>query len=180
MMNMNQNIYFNRAKYLFIDMDGTLIDTDDANNEAYKSAALIVTGKEMLNCNHRITSDSVFELYPVDVADSIILKKNEIYADFLYLTKVNNELVKLILKCGKKSFLVSNCNRERGEMTLKYHNLDSMMDRNMFYSGDKYNKSIHDLNINPKEIFVFENEIVQAHNAIMAGVNENSIYVFNN
>ncbi len=177
---MKQMNFFNRAKYLFVDMDGTLIDTDRANNEAYKSATRIVTGKELIYSSHRITSDSIYGLYSIDKAEAIISKKNEIYTDFLYLTKVNEDLVELILRSGKSSYLVSNCSQTRGEETLKYHLLDSIMERNMFYSGDKYNKSIHELNINPKEIFVFENEIVQANNAIQAGVDVNSIYVFNN
>lgn len=179
-MTTSQKTYFDKAKFLMIDMDGTLIDTDKANNEAYKYATLFVTGLALNINTVRVTSDVIYGLYTKDIASAIVSKKNEIYSDFLYLTKVNSDLLEIIMKCNKKCFLVSNCSPERGSKTLKYHLLDSLLDRNMFYSGDKFNQSINELQIDPKEVFVFENEMSQAKNAILAGINENSIYVFNN
>ena len=179
-MTVFQRKYFEKAKYIFVDMDGTLIDTDRANNEAYQNAIFRVTGQHYKMLNGRITRDTIHYMFPDDISKKIIQVKNSIFYDYLDLTEVNVALVDILLKSEKKCYLVSNCSTQRGNATLRHHHLENFMDKNMFYSGDKYIKSLAELGLDPKEGYVFENEQTQATHAIKAGINPNCIYLFNN
>lgn len=181
-------------KILFFDLDGTLIDTDYANWLAYNKAYDISEIKrdiladdilfEFFDVNERVDKLRITDMlihFGKKYCDEIILKKKEFYSENLKFTKQIEENVDILKRFSEtnKIILVSNCSKERGVETLKYHQLDTYFHK-MFFAEDKtlsenkYENAIQLLGISSDNIIAFEddkNEIERAKEVGIMNIN---------
>ncbi len=180
-------------KAVFVDMDGTLIDTDIANTYAYDYALKQITGISIpRNIDFkRITLKTIKSLVPhlkEDIYKEIKELKDEKYKDYLKLTRANTEIIDFInLHSEKTLVLVSKAHYQRVISTLKHHNLLDYFD--YFYchqnkakekTYNKYLDALTGLKLLGKEVLVFENEEQEINNALCVNIpNKNIIRVQN-
>ena len=110
-----------------IDLDNTLVLSDEANNIAY-NAALRLEGIDPLPLSGRITRSVVLKTYPKltgEQMDRIIANKNRLYP--VHETRLNHDLVEYIKMQGKNACLLwSSANEKRILSILDYHKLRSL------------------------------------------------------
>jgi len=115
------NLNITRGTNLFIDMDGTLIDTDYANYLAYMKAIKIHTGKTVsikYNANKRFTNEILKTEFPdISQKDCEIIKekKQDYYESFLKYTDINKSILNVIYICYTTNniYLLTNfCQKE--------------------------------------------------------------------
>ena len=114
--------------------------------------------------------------------EDIIGYKERIYDQFLYATRVNQSLLKLLESAqGKEVILATNCRRARAELVLSHHGLWEKFTRKYFYDNDnpnsKYERIFTDLDINSRQVVVFENDPLLVAAAILAGADANSVFL---
>ncbi len=179
----------NNIKALFIDMDGTLIDTDVANTSAYNFAIKKTLGISIdLEANNltRLTGEVIQDLFP-DMGKKLFKEiktiKSETYKDFLSFTSVNQSVLGCIeANLDKTIVLVSKANYKRVIATLQHHNLLDYFD--YFYCNEskmktktynKYLDAILGLELLPQNVMVFENEDSEIANALSAEIPQRNI-----
>jgi len=121
--------------YYFIDLDGTLVDTDGANNLAYIESLnslgkeeVVKELKERLEAGKikRIDRNYIKEEFKLDDNEikEIVKKKDEFYGleEILGKIKIKSKMIEELRKLQKcnKIFLVTNCRLRRVLLTLKY------------------------------------------------------------
>lgn len=169
----------------FFDMDGTLVDTNLANFLSYRKAIQFVTNSDH-NLTHnpekrfnRSTLKNTIPNLSEPEYESIILKKEECYVDFLHETKLNTKIADILSKYSKtiKTFLVTNCRKERALATLNYFGLADKFSQifyRQFANNDKkinkFRNAISQLGVPPNLIIAFENEEIEIADAIQAGI----------
>lgn len=182
-------------KILFFDLDGTLIDTNYANWLAYNKAYDISEFKKDIDpaddilfefdVNERVDKLRITDMlmrFGKKYCDDIILKKKALYNEQLKFTKKIEENIDILKRFSKtnKIILVSNCSRERGIDTLKYHQLDTCFHK-MFFAEDKtlsenkYENAIQLLGISPDNIVAFEDDKNQIERAKEVGIKDINI-----
>lgn len=169
----------------FFDMDGTLVDTNLANFLSYRKAIQFVTNSDH-NLTHnpekrfnRSTLKNAIPNLSEPEYESIIQKKEECYVDFLHEMKLNTKIADILSKYSKtnKTFLVTNCRKERALATLNYFGLADKFSQ-IFYrqftnNDEKINKfrnAISELGVPPNLVIAFENEEIEIADAIQAGI----------
>lgn len=171
-------------------MDGTLVDTDDANFQAYRRAVQEATdGVCVLEpTRERLNREILKEQFPFLTTDElhrIITLKAEYFGDFLVNTTLNTRLAEIVSKNRQKSeiILVSGCRKERVEQVLKHHNVfehfSQFICREALPDGSplrKYETAIKLTGVNPLVTFVFENDELEAMHAEYAGIPRKNIY----
>ncbi|MBN2757539.1 MAG: HAD family phosphatase, partial [Bacteroidales bacterium] len=170
---------------LFFDMDGTLIDTDYSNFLSYKKAIHSVTNNGIHlsfdpknRFNRSLLKIALPNLTKVDY-EKIIQKKEEYYEGFLTETKLNEEIADVLNKFSKtnKTFLVTNCRKDRVLMTLNHFGLTEKFD-GIFYRKitdkkekvNKFQNAISELGISPNLVIAFEYEKIEIEYAKKAGI----------
>lgn len=175
---------------IFCDMDGTLVDTDEANFRAYLKAVQEATnGMGVLKPTgerldlERLTKQLQF--LTSDELDVIRVLKAQYYGNFLDTTKLNDRLVQIISehRLHSKIILVSGCKKARVEQVLKHHNIfeyftrficrEALIDENPVR---KYETAIKLIAADPNIVFVFENDKLQAQHAKHAGIPKKNIH----
>lgn len=110
-----------------IDLDNTLVFSDDANNTAY-NMALDLEGVNPILVNGRITRSTVLETYPElagERIDRIIANKSRLYP--VHETRLNRDLVKYIRTQGKNACLLwSSASEKRILSILDYHKIKNL------------------------------------------------------
>ncbi len=169
---------------IFVDMDGTLVDTDISNTYAYNFAVKEILGINILNefsIDSRITFNTIKNLLPQleeRIYQEIRELKNNNYKDFLYLTKINPIVfAEVNANSDKTMVLVSKANHKRVVETLKFHDLLDYFDY-FFCSNNKkgkhtYNKyydALTGLNIAPQNVAIYENEEQEILNALSVNI----------
>lgn len=170
----------NNIQALFIDMDGTLIDTDTANTYAYNYALQEVIGINMIrdfSLNKRITKKDVLKAFPFlhkSIYQEIKEIKEKKYKEYLFLTQRNQKIINDIsANSDKTTVLVSKANHKRVITTLAHHDLLDYFDY-FFCSqhqikGKAYNKyedALAGLNLCPHNVLIYENEEQEIKNAL--------------
>lgn len=126
------------ADALLVDLDGTLVETGEANFQAY-AAALREAGVEV----DRARFDEVSRgrnwrdflpllLAGTDAAPATVAaRKAALYGDFLHLTILNPGVVRLIelSRAHWRCALVTTASRRNAEAILRYHGLEHLFDR---------------------------------------------------
>lgn len=169
---------------LIFDLDGTLVDTDDANFLAYKEAILKIKGLKLdllYLGKQRFTRQELKKVIP-NITDlecvQIVELKNNIFYEYLTSTKINTVFLKFIQQCSKTNTIIlsTNSSKVRAELILKFYNLAEMFDF-IFYKEDyhdykigKYKHVLNALQLNPKSVMIFDNEQSELTNAQLAGV----------
>lgn len=174
---------------LLIDLDGTLIDTDDANFVSYQKAI-----SEIININinyldnerftRKTLEKSIPTLSPLEF-NKIIDLKDRLFSKNLNLTNLNISLLNLIKKYAKRNRIVlaTNSHKARAISLLEYYNIVDLFDY-IFFKEDfeKINENnkiqyvLKHLKINPKKLIVFENEQCVINEALLFGILDNNIY----
>ena len=175
---------------LFFDMDGTIVDTNLANFLSYSKAIQSVTNSDYglsYKPNNRFNRSKLKNVVSnLSEADykKIIQKKEEIYTDFLQEIKLNKVIVDILYKHSKanKTFLVTNCRKDRVFNTLNHFGLTNEFDDIFFRVFDndkkinKYKNAITQLDISPEVVIIFENEKAEINDAVIAGVPTKNIF----
>lgn len=168
----------NKIEYVLVDLDGTLIETDLANNMAYKEAIEVCTYEKavFIDVNGpRITRADITKIYGEnEKAENIIRTKESIFYKYLPLTSLITSTMALLLQyrnSNKKLILVTNCKSKRAVELLEYYDIDSMFYA-QFYNdcGNKYTKVLSKYSIPQQSVMLIENEESQIRNAVMAGI----------
>lgn len=177
------------AEILVVDLDGTLIDTNQANLLAYQAATLEVTGTalpEQAASYDRLTRNRLQEALddlPADLLDAIVQRKEVLYPQFLHTTQLNTKLYQLLQGCQDKVLvLATNARQARAEQLLHQHqhNLHHLF-AECYYHGEGQPNKFKQIfaRFRGKEIIIFENEAAQASLALAAGAHPHNIIMVN-
>lgn len=178
----------------FFDLDGTLVDTNEANFLAYKAAIAAVKSIEIpqkwFAPEERVHRENLKTWLP-DLSDkdieSIVAYKEQCYNTFLCTTKLIKSTVEILMRYSNthQMVLVSKGRKDRITEILKFHNLEDkfthLFFRNDFAFGQTSNKFQHAidcLGISPNNIIAFENEsmeILDAQTANIRIINPNTL-----
>jgi beta-phosphoglucomutase len=166
-------------KGFFFDMDGTLVDTHEANYVAYKKALAdfnIAIGQQ--------ANDFLPQLAPTlnrDDYDSLAAKKAEYYKESLELSKANAELVRFLHMISQDhvTVLVTTARPANAQAVLDRHNLKDYFDhvitnddvRNSKPAPDCYEVALKKSGLSPNEVIVFEDSATGVSSAQSAGIN---------
>jgi beta-phosphoglucomutase-like phosphatase (HAD superfamily) len=171
-------------------MDGTLVDTDEANFRAYCRAVQEATdGRCALEpTGERLNRESLKKQLPFLTSNelhNITTLKAEHFGDFIENTSLNARLVEVVIKHRpqNKIILVSGCRKERVAQVLKHHNVfehfAQFICREALPDGNplrKYETAIKLTGVDPADVFVFENDELEAKHAEHAGIPREHIY----
>ena len=180
---MAKNRNLNKNIFLF-DLDGTLIETDNANFLAYREAILKIKGINLFSLNlyrERFTREKLKSIIP-NLSEleyqKIIELKNTVYKKYLHETKINTLVLKAIQEYKKNSkiVLVTNSSKKRANLILEYHKLINIFDY-IFYKEDlnnqknsKFEYALEYLNIDPRLVIIFENDESEIKEAKFVGI----------
>jgi FMN phosphatase YigB (HAD superfamily) len=162
------------------DMDGTLIETDAANNAAYMIAARQVGGIRIAGFYGRITAgvftQSIEGGRKTDV-DVIVEAKVAAYCKQLWMARLGAaardfECVLLNRECFNKVVLLTDSTERRTMETLKYFGMAGYFDEIVCNAGhgDKYMNYFNAYDTDPAASVVWENEEGKIQSALAAGV----------
>lgn len=169
---------------VFCDMDGTLIDTDQANYLSYRKAVLEVTHgvHDVQHSAERLNRESMKKQLPYLIEEEyekITCLKAKYFPEFLSETRVNNSLAGLMRKFSgnSKTVLVTCCRKKRAMDMLRYHKLRKLFSRLICWediprggSSNKYENALNLTRTNPAAVIVFENDVADVEEAVLAGV----------
>jgi len=176
------------ADVVVFDLDGTLVETDPANFLAYKEAIAHCLGqgfKAKLPSTKRLTREVLRECLiavPETTIQSIARYKEDIYGQFLHATTANQPILRLLeLAQGKEVILASNCRRPRAELVLDHHGINGKFTRKYFSESDdarhKYEKIFCDLDVDSRQVVVFDDDPVEAASALAVCVGSDSVFL---
>jgi len=169
---------------LFFDLDGTLIDTDEANFLSYREAVQKVKNidlKLLYQSNYRFTQENLYQLIPLLTLQEykdIVTTKKDLYWKYLNKTTISINVLEVIEKFSKthKIILVTNSSKDRANQILQYHNLIDIFDYKFFKENynnkleSKFKYVLETLNINPKQVFIFENDKKEIEQALVLNI----------
>ena len=172
---MKQNRQTNIAIF---DLDGSLVETDQANNAAYESAAAKMGVKRVRGLYGRITADVLRRSgLPESDMNEIVKAKIEEYCHELWRTRLGPaaDALKWVLVDRSefdKIVLLTDSNERRAMETLKYWQMERFFDEIVCNSGrgDKYRNYFREFDTDPTASVVWENEEGKIRSAIAAGV----------
>lgn len=174
----------NEKVFLIFDLDGTLIDTDEANFLAYKEAIQQVKNLNLTSLyqsTERFTREQLESIIPnlkIQEYEEIIDIKNNVYNKYLQKTKIITSTIEILNKYSKthQIILATNSHKQKANLLLKYHNLSAIF-KHEFYKEDynnqeisKYKYAIDYLKINPNLVIIFENDQSEIKQALLAGI----------
>ena len=172
-----------QTKVAIFDLDGSLVETDEANSAAYR----VVLDKNgvgnIRGLYGRITSSDVRHLgCGMDCIDSIISAKVAAYCHELWRTRLGPaaddlRCVSINRDVFEKVVCLTDSAEQRAIETLRYWSLDGFFDEIVCNggSGDKYANYFRSFDSDPAACVVWENEEGQIMSAIAAGVKTDNI-----
>ncbi len=175
-----------KAKALFFDLDGTLIDTDYSNFLSYKKAIEQVKKSPVnlvINPDKRITRRNIRAFVPDlndEEYDKVIEIKEKLYSSNLHAAELNGAVANMLDEYSdKKLILVTNGRQERADLLLSYFYLSDKFTRKYYRenmtSDNKYQDVLSSLRIDASLVFVFENDESKIAAAVAAGIPSENI-----
>jgi beta-phosphoglucomutase len=185
---------FNANSVLLFDLDGTLVETDEANNLAYRLAIKEIMGLHFnsgLNSIFRITREKLSCLLPQaskEELNKIISYKEKCFSNFLNCTRVNTELHDVLKRYMDQNrlILITRSKRERAFRVLKHHGLLDYFQSTICQCQDsslEWKSKIPELLKNEchnlQDLFLFENEEAERLDALKNGLKSNQVIIVN-
>lgn len=180
----NLDCYVKPESVFIFDMDGTLVNSDIANFNAYSEALSPTINLAQRYIAGRITRASLSELgVSRTMQCSIVSKKREVYSKYLKDT-IKMPLACKILEIVSKTnmtILATQSEKQRAIDTLQYHNLHAKFTYSVFREDlqeeqqNKYAHVVQKYNLNPQDVFVFEDNEIEIANALTAGIPQKNI-----
>lgn len=168
---MSENIFY----YLF-DMDGTIVFTDELNNESYNYALLACNLKPIMN-EKRITREIVKKYYPYiekQKIDIIIDKKQRYFIENIWKVRVNTCLLDIIRRLGNNCILWTSSDKKRAMHICNFFKLKEMFDFIVFSDKKNIYRDIseicNELACTCNQLIVFENDTNIVHKLKMQGI----------
>lgn len=170
-----------QADILIVDLDGTLVESDQANFLAYQAAIFHVTGEAPFQTQppKRVTRQTLRQVLADSsgtLLEDIITRKEQIFPQYLNHTRINRPLYQLLQSNSNKPLiLLSNACQNRADQVLQHHNLSQLFCE-FHFLGDSDNKFAALLErFRNKNLLIFENDDEQIQKALAAGAREQNI-----
>lgn len=175
-------------KGFFFDLDGTLIDTEAANYQAYKQAIINVCGIKITKSQYGKThgmvySDFLPQLVPTITKyeiEEVSKQKKELYREQMHLTKPNIFLIEFLKRMADDytTILVTTAKTVNAKTVLKKHNINDLFDfmvfgddvKNMKPDPEAYKLALKLSNLEKDEVIAFEDSTVGINAAHSAGI----------
>lgn len=175
-------------KGFFFDLDGTLVDTADANFEAYRIAIEDVTNQDLSRndfnkTNGRGYRDFLPLLVPgisAEQIEDISRRKNIIYKEKMHLTRANSFLVDFLMRMAEHytTVLVTTAKAKNAEIVLNEHGISNLFDYKIFGDDvthmkphpEAYLRALNNSNLLANEVVAFEDSEVGMKAASGAGI----------
>jgi len=178
--------------YLIFDLDGTLINTDEANFLSYQEAIKNVKNidlKLIYNDNERFTREklnSIISNLTIQELENILKIKTNVFQKYLRYTVLNISIYKILNKFSKtnKIILATNSHKIKANLLLNHYNIFDLFDKK-YYKEDhaktdnKYQYIINDLSMNLNNIIIFEDNSNEICKAIDLGIPSKNIINLN-
>ena len=181
-------VYRGRSvRALLFDLDGTLVDTREANYEAYRGAFAEsgheLTREEFAATWGRDSRDFIPDLLPgieAPAVETIRAAKSRLYGEQLHRTVVNEALVAFLRLVAPHlpTALVSTAKTRNGQQLLDAYGLDDLFD--VVVWGDQVSRSKPDpegyqqamarLGVEPSTCLAFEDSATGREAALAAGL----------
>lgn len=177
-------------KGFFFDLDGTLVNTHEANFRAYKQAVHEVTGTELGDeLKTRIKSgESSNDFLPgllADISsehvDAINARKKEVYPTHLDASELNTYLSTFLKQMSEDyvTALVTTAKKDNAEAVLKAHSIEALFDFKIFGHDVKemkphpeaYLLALEKAGLSASEVIAFEDSQKGIDAATAAGIN---------
>jgi beta-phosphoglucomutase len=162
-------------KGFFFDLDGTLVDTHEANFLAYQQAAKRVRGTSLpdelrLHLKAGSNSHAFLPLLVPDITDADIAKiniaKKEIYPGSLHVSQVNEYLVTILKQLSGRhvTVLVTTAKKDNALAVLRHHRIEDLFSfmvfgddvENMKPHPDAYHLALEKSGLKASEVIAFE------------------------
>lgn len=168
---MSENIFY----YVF-DMDGTIVFTDELNNESYNYALLACNLNPIIN-EKRITRETVKKYYPYiekPKMDIVIDKKQRYFVENIWKVRANTCLLDIIRRLGNNCILWTSSDRKRAMHICNFLKIKGMF--NFIIFSDKKNicrdisKICNRFACAYDQLIVFENDANVVHELKIQGI----------
>lgn len=169
--------------YLIFDLDGTLIDTDEANFLSYQEAIKNIKNidlKSIYNSSERFTREKLNLMIPNLTAQEfkkIVELKTNIFQKNLKYTVLNTSIFQIMDKFSKtnKIILATSSHKIKADLLLNHYNLFNLFDKKYYKESyvnqdNKYQYITNDLNINFNDIIIFEDNYNETCKALDLGI----------
>ena len=169
---------------LLFDLDGTLLDTNLANNEAYRNAIWKVTGTSdyaIFSLLRRVTRENIASIKSItpDQLEEIVRQKKKY---FPYRVQEGNTSAFVTLdilrrhSVSNSCYVITSADPDRARFLIQGYGINQWV-KGVIYADrtDKYKDIASKLNVDASKIILFEDEKEAISNAISNGVQKSFI-----
>lgn len=176
---------FQSEYVLLFDLDGTLLDSDIANDRAYKYALWKTTGTSEYSCLDRLKRITRKDCNLIDgmTADRLNTIIHFKQWNFMYQVREGYTAPLITMELLKQDYLHNPCyiitsaDPNRAKNLIEYYDLTKYVNGIIYTtSTDKYQDIAEKIGCDTSKIILFENEETAIKNAIDHGIMKENIY----